>query len=114
MRRRPDLSRRLVLEEAVRTPDGAGGYTTVWTPLGELWAEVDGRRGRADEAGALSLAKVVYRITVRGAPVGSPRRPVAGQRLRDGNRRFAVMAVTEYDMRARYLMCFAREDEVMS
>ncbi len=114
MRRRPELNRRLVLEEAVRTPDGAGGYDTVWTPLGELWAEVDGRRGREDEAGELSLAKVVCRITVRGAPVGSPRRPVAGQRLREGSRSFSVMAVTEYDAGARYLMCFAREDEVMS
>lgn len=114
MRRRPELNRRVTLERPMRVPDGAGGYRVTWSALGEMWAEIDARTGRSDEAGELSLASVVCRITVRGAPVGSPRRPVAGQRMREGDRVYAIMAVTEMDAGARYLLCFAREEEVMS
>ncbi|MFT7254059.1 MAG: head-tail adaptor, partial [Paracoccaceae bacterium] len=35
----PDLSRRLTLEAAVRLPDGAGGFSETWEPLGHIWAE---------------------------------------------------------------------------
>lgn len=26
--------------EAVRTPDGAGGFRVTWQPAGQLWAEL--------------------------------------------------------------------------
>jgi head-tail adaptor len=58
----------------------------------------------------VSLSKVPYRITVRGAEVGSPRRPRPDQRLKDGTRVFTILAVTERDSDGRYLTCFAREE----
>ncbi|MGB4908701.1 MAG: head-tail adaptor protein, partial [Tabrizicola sp.] len=51
-----------------------------------------------------------YRITVRGTPTGSPSRPKAGQRFREGTRLFLIQAVTERDQFGRYLTCFAREE----
>ena len=57
-----------------------------------------------------ALSAVPYRVTVRGAPVGSPSRPKAGQRFREGTRLFLIQAVTERDQFGRYLTCFAREE----
>jgi len=106
----PVLNRRLVLEEMQRLPDGAGGFTTEWSVLGTLWASVVAGTG-AEKAGEfVTLSTVPYRITVRGAPPGAPSRPRPDQRLRDGDRLYRVLAVTEADARAAYLTCFAREE----
>lgn len=106
----PVLNRRLVLEEAQRVADGAGGYATEWAALGTLWAEVTAGTG-AERAGEfVTLSSVSYRITVRGAPPGAPSRPRPDQRLREGARVFRILAVTEADARGAYLTCFAREE----
>ncbi|MAQ83526.1 MAG: phage tail protein [Maritimibacter sp.] len=110
--RRPVLNRRLELQAPVRVADGAGGYATTYEVLGEVWAGVRPGTGRDSEAAGLTLAQVPVRITVRGAPVGSPQRPVAGQRLREGSRVYRILAVTEADAAGAYIVCFAREEEV--
>lgn len=110
--RAPRLNRKLVLEEAQRVADGAGGFTLTWVALGALWAAVDAGTGR-ERAGAVApVSSVPYRITVRGAPQGAPSRPKPDQRLRDGARVFQITAVTEADGGGQYLMCFAQEEVV--
>jgi head-tail adaptor len=104
------LTRKLVLEAQVRLADGAGGFSESWVAQGTLWAEIAPGSGR-DVAGVeVTLAAVPLRITVRGAPVGSPARPQAGQRLREGPRVYAILAVTERDAGGQYLLCYAREE----
>ena len=105
-----DLNRALVLETPTRVADGAGGFVLTWVAVGTLWGEVRPGSG-SDKAGVeISLATVPYRITVRGAAVGSPARPKPEQRLRDGTRVFLILAVTERDADGLYLTCFAREE----
>ncbi|MDT8856317.1 head-tail adaptor protein [Paracoccaceae bacterium Fryx2] len=104
------LSRALVLEGAVRVPDGAGGFAESWVALGTLWAEVVPGAGREVAGEEVTLASVPYRITVRGAPQGAASRPLPEQRFRDGARVFAILAVTERDPGGQYLLCFAREE----
>lgn len=105
-----NLNRMLVLEAQTRASDGAGGFAETWTALGTLWADVAPGSGR-DVAGVeVTLAAVPLRITVRGATVGSPQRPAAGQRFRDGTRLFPILAVSERDPDGQYLICFAREE----
>ena len=106
----PHLNRALVLESGVRSPDGAGGYTTVWTALGTLWAEVLAGSGSDALGEERMLSAVPYRVTVRAAPALSPSRPKAGQRFREGTRLFLIQAVTERDPDGRYLTCFVREE----
>ena len=106
----PHLNRALVLEAVVRTPDGAGGFTEAWAALGTLWAEVLPGSGNDALGEERMLSAVPYRVTVRGTAFGSPSRPVAGQRFREGTRIFQVQAVTERDPDGRYLTCFAREE----
>ncbi|MBU0862779.1 MAG: head-tail adaptor protein [Alphaproteobacteria bacterium] len=106
----PVLNRKLVLEAAQRTPDLAGGFATSWQPLGTLWAKIKAGNGAARGANALQLSRVPLKITVRGAQAGSDARPIAGQRFREGSRVYAILAVTEQDSRARYLVCHAAEE----
>lgn len=105
-----NLSRQLMLEEPQRVADGAGGFSVVWVALGSLWAEVLPGVGRETAGEEVLVAAVPYRITVRGAVVGSTARPKPEQRFRDGARVFTILAVTERDPAGRHLLCFAREE----
>lgn len=109
----PSLNRRLDLEEPQQVIDGAGGFSTQWVTLGTIWADIRGRSGRETSGEAVSLSSTSYRVIVRAAPHGAPSRPVAGQRLRDGNRVFNIEAVAEYDSESRYLVCFSDEEVVV-
>ncbi|MFO7758521.1 MAG: head-tail adaptor protein [Roseovarius sp.] len=108
----PRLNRPLVLEVPQRSPDGAGGFVETWSAQGTLWADLSARTGRETEGTATNVGLAALRITVRAAPQDSPRRPQAGQRLRDGARLFNILAVTEQDARARLLTCWAEEEVV--
>jgi head-tail adaptor len=106
----PRLDRRMVLETPQRVADGAGGFQLTWTERGVLWAALQPGLGREARGEEVLVAQTPYRITVRGAPVGSGARPKPEDRLRDGTRVFTLLAVTEADPRGQYLTCFAREE----
>lgn len=106
----PRLTRALMLETPQDVPDDAGGSDRLWLPLGTLWAEVTMRTGRVTRGEAGPTSVTAYRIVVRGAPVGDPARPVAGQRFRAGARVWRIEAVAERDPEGRFLTCFAEEE----
>lgn len=107
---RPHLNRRLTLEAPTRTPDAAGGYSTAWSALGTLWAEVAPDLARLDAVPGGATARARLRVTVRAAPPGAPARPQAGQRFREGLRLFPIDAVQEADPTGRHLLCLAHEE----
>lgn len=107
----PRLNVRLVLEAPKRQGDGMGGHRVVWQPLGTLWAGMAAGSGRERFAEVGPESVVSWRITVRGAPSGDPRRPQAGQRLRLQDRLFRIEAVAERDPAGRWLTCFAKEED---
>jgi len=109
----PALNRKLLLEEAQRLSDGAGGYTETWVALGTVWAAVMPGTGKEKAGESVRVSQVVYRVIVRGAPVGAPSRPKPDQRFREGSRLFHIAAVTEEDPAGHYLVCLVRE-EVLS
>ena len=104
------LNRKLVLEEAQRSPDGAGGMVESWVALGTLWAELRPGAGRERGGQFVTLSKVPYRIVVRAEPEGSPARPKPDQRFRENGRVFRILAVAEHDAAGRYLTCHAIEE----
>lgn len=106
----PHLNRALELQAAIRSPDGAGGFTQAWVTLGTLWAEIIPGAGRDPAGEEVVLTSVPYRITVRAAPAGAPNRPKPDQRLHEAGRVFTILAVTERDPAGRYLTCFCREE----
>lgn len=91
--------------------DGAGGSPPPGWPRASFGPRSCSGAGSETAGVEVSLTKVPYRITVRGAAVGSPRRPRPEQRLVDGGRVFTILAVTERDPDGRFLVCFAREEE---
>jgi SPP1 family predicted phage head-tail adaptor len=106
----PNLSRALVLQSPVVTPDGAGGFATTWQSLGTHWAAIDARTGQ-ERFGALGPSgEVRLRITLRAAPFGSDRRPRPGQRFIESTRVYRILAVAEGDAQGRYLVCTAEEE----
>lgn len=107
-----NLNRRLVLETSVKVPDGAGGFTHTWTAKGTVWASLKPGAGRERFGAAATISTVTYRIVVRGAPVGSPRRPTTEDRFREGARIYEILAVSELDPDGRYLTCHANEEVV--
>ena len=112
----PRLTVPLVLESPVRAPDGMGGFQLSWQAVGQVWAEMRSGAGgeRFAEVGAQSV--VTWRIFVRAAPMGDPRRPRPEQRLRMGEgpaaRRFRIEAVSEVDRQGRWLTCIAQEESL--
>jgi head-tail adaptor len=106
----PNLTHLLVLEQATRAPDGAGGFTSQWTQICTHWAEITPGAGRLAAGEEVFLSQVTYRITLRAAPVGNDARPRPDQRLRLGLRVFTILAVAERDAAGRYLVCFSREE----
>ncbi|MBK4217846.1 head-tail adaptor protein [Paracoccus caeni] len=108
---RPRLNVRLVLETGERQADGFGGFRTIWREIGVLWAGMAAGPGRERSGEVAAESVLPWRITVRAATVGDPRRPVAGQRFRLGERVFRIEAVAEADASGRWLVCVAREEE---
>ena len=108
--RAPRLTVPLVLERAVRVEDWMGGHAVEWRRLGVLHAQMraGSGAGRPGEVGPRNV--VGWRITVRAARAGDPRRPQPGQRLRMGARLFRIEAVAEADPMGRWLNCIAIEE----
>ncbi|PUB13130.1 head-tail adaptor protein [Yoonia sediminilitoris] len=108
--KRPLLTRSLTLEAPLQVSDGAGGYTHEWQTLGFLWAQLKAGSGRERASFAATVSRVPYRIIVRASPYGSPSRPVAGQRFRDGERIWKIDAVGEHDAYGQFLTCYTQEE----
>ncbi|MEO1238572.1 MAG: head-tail adaptor protein [Pseudomonadota bacterium] len=106
----PQLNRRFRLEAANVAPDGAGGFVETWEVLGEIWGELKGASGRDVDIDTGAMSQGRFRITVRAASQGALERPLPGQRLREGNRVFPILAVIDTDTRGRWLTCIVREE----
>ena len=106
----PRLTVPLVLETPIRVPDRMGGHKVEWRALGVLYTAMRAGAGaeRQSEVGAKSV--VVWRITLRAARIGDPRRPRPDQRFRMGERVFRIDAVAEADPAGLWIECLAREE----
>ncbi|SDE67871.1 Phage head-tail joining protein [Paracoccus isoporae] len=106
----PRLNVPLTLETAEREPDGMGGQRLVWRALGVVYAQMLSGAGRLRGAQAGAESRLAWRIILRAAPPGDPRRPAPGQRLRSGARLFRIDAVAEDGPDGRYLRINAVEE----
>lgn len=105
----PQLSTRLILEERVSTPDGAGGEADEWTTIGVHHVALDARSAAEGEIGERRFGSVNYRATMRYAPHGAVGRPRADQRFREGERIFNILGVADADSRKQWMICWLEE-----
>ena len=61
----PSLDERVIFERKARVPDGGGGGTESWAPLGTRWASVEPLRGRERDMAQQTESPRNYRIIVR-------------------------------------------------
>ncbi|MEM8756036.1 MAG: head-tail adaptor protein [Pseudomonadota bacterium] len=105
----PGWTRKLVLEERARTPDGAGGVVEDWAPLGTHWAKIDATRAQERFVGGRQADRVTHIARIRAGGEGDPARPRPDQRFREGDRVFAIVGVAEADDQRRELICWLEE-----
>lgn len=99
------MTARLDLEVPEAEPDGQGGAVITWSVAASLWARIEPVSFVVGEEAAAEGAKITHRIWVRHrADIA------AGQRLRKGDRLFAVKLVRDPDETARYLVCQCEEE----
>lgn len=98
------LRHRLTLEYPQRTPDAAGGFTTTWLAVADVWAEITPRSGteRLEHDGQKS--RLTHTIVVRTRPEITPER-----RFRLGPRLFEIRAVHAADAQNTRLRCLCEE-----
>jgi SPP1 family predicted phage head-tail adaptor len=98
------LNRRLVLEQPVIVPDGAGGVIRTYQTLATVWAALVPVSANnvvvADGAGVT----VTHRIIIRSGPEVTTR-----HRFRFGARVFQVIALRDRDGEARFVDIEAEE-----
>ena len=107
---RYSLNRPMALEEAQIAADGAGGHVVTWTTLGTLWTELRPGGGRELRSEIAPQGQMLFRVFLRASPQGSPQRPRADQRFREGERVFRILSVSEADPLGAFLICHAREE----
>jgi SPP1 family predicted phage head-tail adaptor len=102
-----ELSRRVVLEQAVRTPDGAGGAIESWTAVATLFAAVRALAGGESLAFDRIDGRVTHEIIIRHRADVTP-----AMRFRMGTRLFAIVAALDLDGRRRHLRCLVEERDL--
>ena len=99
-----ELRHRLVLEQPVETPDGAGGVSRSYATVTTLWAAVVPVTARGDVVAEDLSATVTQRIVIRSGPEVTTR-----HRLREGARIFRVLALRDQYGSGRFIEINAEE-----
>ncbi|MGR3485926.1 MAG: phage head completion protein [Paracoccaceae bacterium] len=97
---------RMVLERRAPAPDGMGGTTGGFAPVGVVWGAMSRRGAGPAGTAAGPISRIRWRVTLPQAAPGSPRRPGPGDRLRIGTRVLTVEAAVDRDPRHLDLACF--------
>lgn len=99
------LDRRLALEEAERSPDGAGGWTVAWSAVATLWAGIELVRGGETPRAEAVTAEATHRVILRRRSDVTP-----AMRFREGVRVLDILAVEQQGR--RWTRCLCRERPV--
>ena len=98
------LRHRITLQSATDTPDGGGGFTTVWTDVATVWAAIEPLKGREQLHAAQLETPVTHRVTLRYRAGVTPK-----MRVKFGTRVFNIRAVIDAEERHRTLELMCEE-----
>ncbi len=100
-----DLRHRITLQQAVDTPDAAGGNARSWQDIATLWAEIEPLSGGEKVQAMAVTATQKYRLRLRyRADITTAQRFV-----RDGQV-LNIHAVRDRDERQRWLECLCESE----
>jgi SPP1 family predicted phage head-tail adaptor len=102
-----DLRHRVIIESAMRTSDGAGGSTTEWNTVAEVWAAIWSRT--ADESFTLDrvAGTASHDIWIRHRSDVTP-----AMRFRCGARIFDILGAIDVEDRNAWLKCPCSERDL--
>lgn len=99
-----DMNKRVSIQEASRTSDGAGGSVVTWTTTATVWASVEPTNGHEPYIAQALRGKVTHKVRMR---YRSGVRP--SMRLLYGSRIFTIQAALNDKEEGRYLMLLCEE-----
>ncbi|MBJ3774821.1 phage head closure protein [Acuticoccus mangrovi] len=101
-----ELRRRIDIEAAVETADGAGGVSRTYEVVASVFGRVEARRRRETVDDGRAVGVVTHRVTMRRrADV------TGGVRLVVDGTRYRVLAVEDEDPQRRFLRCLCEEEQ---
>lgn len=102
-----ELTRRVVLEQVTRTPDGAGGATESWTAVATVFAAVRALGGNESFSFDRTTGRATHEIIIRHRTDVKP-----AMRFRLGTRTFEILNALDHDGRRRHLRCLVEERDL--
>ena len=99
-----DLNKRIVLQYQTRTPDGLGGFTSVWTDKAEIWCSIWTTSATMQIKAGQPANEISHRIRMRSRPDLR-----ANWRIRYGDRYFTVLGVVNPNERGTMLDLLVKE-----
>jgi len=94
------MNKRVELKEPVKTADGAGGWTTVWTTRATVWAEFRKTELKTAEATGAIVSELIREIGIRY------RTDVRkGWRAVYGSNTYVIDHTYDYDRATTILVC---------
>jgi len=99
------FNQRLDLQQELEVPDGCGGFTTNWSTVGVVWANITPRAGMPIVRAGNLDHEVSLWIHLR--KISGLRQ---GMRFVLGNRIFLIISVLDPDETGRYLRCQVNEE----
>ncbi len=102
-----ELTRRVVIEAIVRTPDGAGGATEAWVAVATVFASVKALGGSESVAFDRQTGRATHEIVIRHRADVKP-----AMRFRMGMRIFEILDALDQDGRRRHLRCLVEERDL--
>ena len=103
------LKHRVILQEATQSADGAGGFSTSWSDVDTVWAEIVPFASRSTTQERLVAEQLDvqqrYRITMRYRSGVD-----AGMRVKYGSRLFNILSVVNVQERGEALEIFCLEE----
>lgn len=105
MRGASALRRRVAIEQAMDTPDGAGGFSRSWAAQAHAWAAFQALRGGPHDRGDRPVLGNVFAVRMRW------RDDLDGaRRLRDGARIFVILHCGDPDGRRAWIDLTVEEE----
>ncbi len=99
-----DLNKRLLVEDLLSPPDGAGGGDISWVQFAAIWAKVRPRHGGEKLFADALTSTSTHIITIRYLAGLRPR-----MRFIDGTRKFEILSIVNIDEKNCWLSCLCRE-----
>lgn len=102
-----DLRHRIAIERPERTSDGAGGSTTEWMTVAEVWAAIWSRSADEDFTLDRVAGTATHDVWIRYRADVQP-----DMRIRFGTRLFDILGAIDVEDRGAWLKCPVEERDL--